>query len=143
MAEPLSDDQIDFYQFPKINPDVDYAEDAPTDTFHIPAGARNVDVLVVEARHDVARVARDIFDAYLPLVRYEAQPGLGLAIVKGLIEAHGGQISGCICIFTFTENSDDDQRPGSCHATRLSQRMHRIRRKLKLVKTGYQIKGLV
>jgi multiple sugar transport system substrate-binding protein len=37
----LTDDQIDFYQFPKINPDVDFAEDAPTDTFHIASGAQN------------------------------------------------------------------------------------------------------
>jgi multiple sugar transport system substrate-binding protein len=37
----LSDEQIDFYQFPAINPDVELAEDAPTDTFHIPSGADN------------------------------------------------------------------------------------------------------
>ncbi|MCY4007826.1 MAG: ABC transporter substrate-binding protein [Rhodobacteraceae bacterium] len=37
----LTDDQIDFYQFPVINPDVELAEDAPTDTFHIPANAEN------------------------------------------------------------------------------------------------------
>ncbi|MFO7806344.1 MAG: ABC transporter substrate-binding protein [Paracoccaceae bacterium] len=39
----LTDEQLDFYQFPKINPDVDYAEDAPTDTFHIASGAENMD----------------------------------------------------------------------------------------------------
>jgi len=39
----LTDDQLDFYQFPVINPDVAFAEDAPTDTFHIPSGAQNVD----------------------------------------------------------------------------------------------------
>ncbi|SIS89276.1 carbohydrate ABC transporter substrate-binding protein, CUT1 family [Roseivivax lentus] len=38
----LTDDQLDFYQFPKIA-DVDYAEDAPTDTFHIASGAQNMD----------------------------------------------------------------------------------------------------
>ena len=37
----LTDDQLDFYQFPAINPDVAMAEDAPTDTFHIPANASN------------------------------------------------------------------------------------------------------
>ena len=37
----LSDDQLDYYQFPAINPDVELAEDAPTDTFHIPSGAEN------------------------------------------------------------------------------------------------------
>jgi multiple sugar transport system substrate-binding protein len=39
----LTDDQLDFYQFPAINPDVALAEDAPTDTFHIPANATNKD----------------------------------------------------------------------------------------------------
>ncbi|MEM9392666.1 MAG: ABC transporter substrate-binding protein [Pseudomonadota bacterium] len=39
----LDDSKLDFYQFPVINPDVDYAEDAPTDTFHIASAAQNVD----------------------------------------------------------------------------------------------------
>ncbi|MDJ0827296.1 MAG: ABC transporter substrate-binding protein [Rhodobacter sp.] len=39
----LTDDQLDFYQFPPINPDVELAEDAPTDTFHIPVNAVNKD----------------------------------------------------------------------------------------------------
>ena len=39
----LSDDQLDFYQFPVINPDVPLAEDAPTDTFHISSNAQNVE----------------------------------------------------------------------------------------------------
>jgi multiple sugar transport system substrate-binding protein len=38
----LTDDQIDFYQFPTIA-DVPQGEDAPTDTFHIPSGASNKD----------------------------------------------------------------------------------------------------
>lgn len=33
--------------------------------------------------------ARDIFDAYLPLVRYESQPGLGLAIRKYTLAKRG------------------------------------------------------
>ncbi|MDJ0629324.1 MAG: dihydrodipicolinate synthase family protein [Rhodobacter sp.] len=37
---------------------------------------------------DVAR-ARDIFDAYLPLVRYESQPGVGLAIRKHTLANRG------------------------------------------------------
>ncbi|SDF17871.1 ABC transporter substrate-binding protein [Limimaricola pyoseonensis] len=37
----LSDEQLAYAQFPAINPDVELAEDAPTDTFHIPAGAEN------------------------------------------------------------------------------------------------------
>ena len=38
----LTDEQIDFYQFPLIN-DHAQGEDAPTDTFHIPSGADNKD----------------------------------------------------------------------------------------------------
>ncbi len=33
--------------------------------------------------------ARDIFDAYLPLVRYEQQPGVGLAVRKHVLAARG------------------------------------------------------
>lgn len=33
--------------------------------------------------------ARDLFDAYLPLVRYESQPGLGLAIRKYILAKRG------------------------------------------------------
>ena len=39
----LSDAQLDFHQFPPITPGVALAEDAPTDTFHIPANAKNKD----------------------------------------------------------------------------------------------------
>jgi len=37
----LTDPQLDFHQFPPITPGVALAEDAPTDTFHIPANAKN------------------------------------------------------------------------------------------------------
>jgi len=37
----LSDDQLDFYQFVEITPGIAKAEDAPTDTFHIPTNAAN------------------------------------------------------------------------------------------------------
>ncbi len=33
--------------------------------------------------------ARDVFDAYLPLVRYESQPGLGLAVRKHILAQRG------------------------------------------------------
>jgi len=39
----LTDDQLDFHQFPPITPGIALAEDAPTDTFHIPANAANKD----------------------------------------------------------------------------------------------------
>lgn len=37
----LTDDQLGFFQFPMINPDVPMAEEAPTDTLHIPSNATN------------------------------------------------------------------------------------------------------
>ncbi|TVS00853.1 MAG: carbohydrate ABC transporter substrate-binding protein [Rhodobacteraceae bacterium] len=46
LVEPLrdagmTDDQVGFYQFPEITPGIPMAEDAPTDTLHIPAQAQN------------------------------------------------------------------------------------------------------
>ena len=37
----LSEDQIGFLQFPEITAGLPMAEEAPTDTFHIPSGAKN------------------------------------------------------------------------------------------------------
>jgi multiple sugar transport system substrate-binding protein len=34
-------DKVDYFQFPKIYEGIGMAEDAPTDTFHIPSGAKN------------------------------------------------------------------------------------------------------
>ncbi len=50
----LSDDQLGFFRFPVINPDVALAEDAPTDTMHIPANASNKE----DARKFLAYLAR-------------------------------------------------------------------------------------
>ncbi|NNE86663.1 MAG: dihydrodipicolinate synthase family protein [Silicimonas sp.] len=45
-------------------------------------------VVQAHAAGDLER-ARDIFDAYMPMVRYEAQPGLGLAIRKHSLTKQG------------------------------------------------------
>jgi 4-hydroxy-tetrahydrodipicolinate synthase len=45
-------------------------------------------VLTAFKADDLSR-ARDIFDAYLPMIRYEAQPGLGLAIRKHTLAQQG------------------------------------------------------
>lgn len=37
----LTDEQLDFYQFVEITAGIPKGEDAPTDTFHIPSGAKN------------------------------------------------------------------------------------------------------
>ena len=47
-----------------------------------------VDVVAAHARGDVER-AHDLFDAYLPLARYEQQPGIGLAVRKHLLAERG------------------------------------------------------
>ncbi|WP_400088030.1 dihydrodipicolinate synthase family protein [Yoonia sp. R78084] len=45
-------------------------------------------VIAAHSAGDIDR-ARDIFDAYMPMVRYEAQPGLGLAIRKYTLAQRG------------------------------------------------------
>jgi 4-hydroxy-tetrahydrodipicolinate synthase len=45
-------------------------------------------VVAAHAAGDPDR-ARDIFDAYLPIIRYESQPGLGLAVRKHILAARG------------------------------------------------------
>lgn len=39
----MTDENLGFMAFPTINPDVPRAEEAPTDTIHIPSGAKNVE----------------------------------------------------------------------------------------------------
>ncbi|WP_309665752.1 extracellular solute-binding protein [Tabrizicola sp.] len=39
----MTNDNLGFMAFPEITPGIPRAEDAPTDTIHIPAGAKNVD----------------------------------------------------------------------------------------------------
>ncbi|MEP6333670.1 MAG: extracellular solute-binding protein [Anderseniella sp.] len=50
----LGDDQLGFFQFPEITPGVPMAEDAPTDTIHIPANAKNKE----DAKKFLAYLAR-------------------------------------------------------------------------------------
>ena len=50
----LTDDQLGFFQFPVINPDIPLAEEAPTDTIHIPANAKNKE----DAKKFLAYLAR-------------------------------------------------------------------------------------
>jgi 4-hydroxy-tetrahydrodipicolinate synthase len=54
--------------------------------FAFPEMMRDV-VHLMEAGEETA--ARDVFDAYLPLVRYESQPGMGLAIRKYILAKRG------------------------------------------------------
>lgn len=54
--------------------------------FAYPEMMRDVTTLMSAGNESAAR---DIFDAYLPLVRYESQPGLGLAIRKYILAKRG------------------------------------------------------
>ncbi len=54
--------------------------------FAYPEMMRDVVSLMNKGKEDAAR---DIFDAYLPLVRYESQPGMGLAIRKYILAKRG------------------------------------------------------
>jgi 4-hydroxy-tetrahydrodipicolinate synthase len=47
-----------------------------------------VEVCALAAAGDIDR-AQDIFDAYLPLVRYEQQPGIGLGARKHVLARRG------------------------------------------------------
>ncbi len=51
-----------------------------------------VDVIAAHARGQVER-AHDIFDAYLPLARYEQQAGIGLAVRKHILVERGALAS--------------------------------------------------
>jgi multiple sugar transport system substrate-binding protein len=50
----MTDETLGFMPFPTINPDVPRAEEAPTDTVHIPSGAKNVE----DAKKFLAFLAR-------------------------------------------------------------------------------------
>jgi multiple sugar transport system substrate-binding protein len=56
-AAGLTNDTLGFFQFPEITPGIPKAEDAPTDTLHIPSGAKNkadaMKFLAYVARADV------------------------------------------------------------------------------------------
>jgi 4-hydroxy-tetrahydrodipicolinate synthase len=54
-----------------------------------------VDVVKAHAAGDVER-AHDLFDAYLPLARYEQQSALGLAVRKHLLLKRGAIASAAI-----------------------------------------------
>lgn len=54
-----------------------------------------VDVIAAHGRGDVER-AHDLFDAYLPLARYEQQPNVGLAVRKYLLRKRGAIASDAV-----------------------------------------------
>lgn len=59
----LTDDQLGFYQFPQIDASIEMAEDAPTDTFHIPTGAQNPEAARAFLRFVVSAENQTIINA--------------------------------------------------------------------------------
>lgn len=94
LAAGLTEDQLGFMQFPKINPDIPLSEIAPTDTLHIPSRSKNKDAakkfLVYMARPEVQakfnqpvnRLAVNKYSEY-PMDRYMK---IGSAMLQS---AHG------------------------------------------------------
>lgn len=72
-----------------------------------------VDVVRLAAGGDLDR-AQDVFDAYLPLVRYEQQPGIGLAVRKHVLAKRGAIAS------------DTQRRPGAKLAPRAVEEVERL-----------------
>src|SRR5262249_23659422 len=51
--------------------------------------------------------AEDVFDLYLPLLRYEAQPGIGLAVRKELLVRRGALASAAVRAPGLTLSAED------------------------------------
>ncbi|MEM6422095.1 MAG: dihydrodipicolinate synthase family protein, partial [Pseudomonadota bacterium] len=64
---------------------------------------------VVDGWADDPDRAEDIFDAHLPLVRYEQQPGLGLAIRKEVLRRRGAIASAAVRAPGPRLSADDDR----------------------------------
>lgn len=58
----LDDSKLDFYQFPAMDPSIPLAEDAPTDTFHIPSGAENKEAARAFLKHVVSADQQSIIN---------------------------------------------------------------------------------
>jgi multiple sugar transport system substrate-binding protein len=69
----LTDDQLGFYQFPEITPGIEKAEDAPTDTLHIPAQAQNKEAARAFLRYVVSPENQTIVNEVLGQLPINAQ----------------------------------------------------------------------
>jgi len=70
-----------------------------------------------------AEGAEDVFDVYLPLLRYEAQPGIGLAVRKELLFRRGALASPTVRAPGFTLAAEDHRE--------LDRLVARLERRLK------------
>ena len=74
-------------------------------------------VIAAHRAGQVAR-ARDLFDAYLPIVRYETQPGLGLAVRKFILAGRGAIAH------------DTVRKPGGALSPAVQQEVRRLQQRL-------------
>ncbi|MEM8957454.1 MAG: ABC transporter substrate-binding protein [Pseudomonadota bacterium] len=82
----LDDTKLDFYQFPTIVEGVALAEDAPTDTFHIPSGAENKDAARAFLRFVVAPDNQTLINGGDALGQLPVNSGSAVGEDKFLIE---------------------------------------------------------
>ena len=84
---------MDFFQFPVINPDVPMGEDAPTDGYMIPLKAKNVDAAKKflkflsspdAQRIQVEKVGRIVTNTEIPLDLYPPATQKGIEMMKGV-----------------------------------------------------------
>ena len=71
--------------------------------------------------------AEDLYDAYLPLVRYEQQPGYGLAVRKEVLRQRGA-IANALTRSPGTSLSQTDHSELSKLISRLERRLNELRR---------------
>lgn len=79
------------------------------------------DVVAAHRAGDTARAA-DVFDAYLPLVRYEQQPGIGLSVRKHVL-CKRGAIAHATLRAPFTRLSERDVADVALLMTRQERRL--------------------
>ena len=77
-----------------------------------------------------AEHAEDLFDAYLPLVRYEQQPGFGLAVRKEVLRKRGA-ISCALTRSPGTSLSQSDHKELSKLIARLERRLNEMGEQIK------------
>ena len=87
------------------------------------AGAAGVMVAPAPGLAGDAEGAEDVFDVYLPLLRYEAQPGIGLAVRKELLFRRGALASPTVRAPGFTLAAEDHRE--------LDRLVARLERRLK------------
>ena len=75
--------------------------------------------------------AEDLFDAYLPLVRYERQPGFGLAVRKEVLRQRGA-ISCALTRSPGPDLSQSDHIELSKLIARLEHRLNEMGRQTKI-----------